>query len=140
MRFLLNGNSSDADYNADITHVFIDIDKKLAQLILNRADAFKGLKHMDAQALEVYFWDHSAQYLRYDAVPEKEVLRIDKTGEGGPTKWKPTKKTHIENMECCQMIVDESCVRWTAIPKHTSIYINSEQIPLAEIQKIAKGK
>ena len=40
------------------------------------------------------------------------------------------------NHECGQMVIVEDGVRWTCIPKHTSIYVTTETIPIAWIKEI----
>lgn len=138
MNLLLRGNSSDENYNAEIDFVAVEVTPKLARLILKRATAFRAMKRKDDKALETYFWDGSATYLRYDKVEEKHANRINY--DGFVRLPKPVDPESGENVECNQMVVDEDCVTFTAIPKHTSIYITSDRIPLGLIREVLTKK
>lgn len=138
MKILMRGNSTDENYDADISYVFVDLTPRLARLILKRIAEFKRLKKKDSSALETYYWSYEAVYLSYDKVSEKEqeAVNTDLVVDAS------TKITFDDGarVECNQMIVSDDCVSFTAIPKHSSIYIISEQIPLATIREAAGKK
>lgn len=136
MNLLMNGRSSNEDYDADISFVFVELTPKLARLILRRMAAFKALKRKDKKALETYYWDGSATYLRYDKVGEQLASKVN-TDLLVEMK-KPIDYLDGENVECDQMVVDEEAVTFTAIPKHSNIYISSERIPVSTIRKALK--
>jgi hypothetical protein len=138
MKILTQANSSNDQYDADISFVLIDLTPKLARLILKRCAEFKRLKAKDKEALETYYWCGEAIYLRYDdvAAKDQEAVNVDLIVE---TKSKLTFEDG-QRVECSQMFVDEDSVTFTAIPKHTSIYITSERIPLSTVREAAKRK
>jgi hypothetical protein len=134
----MRGNSGDENYDADIGYVFVKVTPELAKLILKRVVTFRRLKKEDKEALETYYWDRNALYLRHEKVEEEDAKEIN-TDLLIETKRSFDLDTS-ENMECCQMRVDEDTVGFTAIPKHTSIYITSERIPLNVIREVLKKK
>lgn len=136
MKILMRGNSTDENYDADISFVYVDLTAKLARLALKRIAEFKRLKAKDSSALETYYWNHDALYLRYDKVSEKEAEAVN-------TDLVVDAATEIsfddgENTECDQMTVGEGHISFTAIPKHTGIYIVSERIPLSTLREAAR--
>ena len=138
MKILMRGNSTNQDYDADISFVFVDLYPALARLMLKRIAEFKRLKKKDSSALETYYWNHEAVYLSYGQVSEKEQKAVNTDLIVDAT----TKITFEDGqrVECNQMIVSDDCVYFTAIPKHSSIYIQSEQIPLKTIREAATKK
>jgi len=138
MKILMRGNSTDENYDADISYVFVDLTPTLARQMLKRVAEFKRTKAKDTHALETYYWNHEAIYLSYGQVSEKEQEAVNTDLVVDAT----TKITFADGarVECNQMIVSDDCVYFTAIPKHSSIYIISEQIPLATIREAAGKK
>lgn len=137
MNILMRGNSNNEHYDADISFVFVELTPKLAKLILRRMAEFKRTKVKDKEALETYFWNHNAVYLRYDKVSEKMASKLNDNGEFIEIA-RPLSFDDGERIECGQMVVDEGQVYFTAIPKHTSIYIVSDRIPISTIREAAK--
>ena len=143
MKFLMRAFSSNADYNADIEYVWVDVTKELAQIILARRKLFLNAEAADKKTpgcehsslWEMYFGNHHARYFSNEKVPEELGLQVfDDTGEPVETDWDPGDDDG-ERTECDQMIVAENGVRWTTIPKHTDIYITSETIPFSKIEE-----
>jgi hypothetical protein len=129
MNILMRGFSTDEHYNADIEFVFVQVTKELAELILKRRKSFLAMEAEDKKLCEIYFFDHHATYLSYGAVPDEfqdETLK--------PLSWSPEEDSS-ENVEVAQMVLDCDGVRWTAVPKHSDIYITSETIPFTDIAK-----
>jgi transcription initiation factor IIE alpha subunit len=137
MNLLMRSNSTDENYDADISFVFVELTPTLARLILRRMAEFKRTKAKDKEALETYFWNRNAIYLRYDKVSEKMATKLNDNGEFIEIA-RSLSFDDGENTECDQMVVGEGHVYFTAIPKHTSIYIVSDRIPISTIREAAK--
>lgn len=140
-RFLTRCYSSDEDFNADCDYAEVTLDRSLAKQILARRKAFLALKKVDRSALETYYWNGMASYLRYS---DDSPLTSDQTtrlGDGSVLRIpiKQDLKMEAQPMECDQMIITEDGVRWTAIPKHTGLYITTASIPYEDVEKVAKG-
>jgi len=138
MNLLMRGHSSNSDYDADLGYVFVEMTPTLARLILRRMAAFKAMKKKDRRAVEAYFWDGSAVYLRHEQVAERLAAEVN-------SDLLIETKKHIDyrdgaNVECDQMVVGEATVHFTAFPKHSDIYITSEAIPEATIRAALKTK
>lgn len=131
MKFLLKANSSNGDYDADIGCAYVDIDRDYALQILKRHALFEGVKKEDDCGHEIYFWDYRANYLshathQYD-VDDDWVSDVDDFTTRG------------ERTECDQMVIRAGGVAWTAMPKHTDIYMTTSELSIETIKTIAES-
>jgi hypothetical protein len=139
-RFLANTYSSDENFNGDCDYADIRIYPVIAQQILERRDAFLAQRKRDSQLVESYFWDASAIFCkRLDNMPIPGK-KADLLAAGYPVRIAQSADLPCErqNVECNQMVIGEDGVKWTAIPKHTSVVITTERIAYSEIEKEAK--
>lgn len=139
MNLLIRTYSSNDEYNADISYVFVKVTAELAKTILKRAKAFKRLQDEDGDVLELSCHDRDAMYVR-DVVAEglqAEDLRgfsrneyVEIPNEVG--------ENFSEHVELCRMNIDEGTVEFCAVPKHSDITITSYRVPLSLIEKAIK--
>ena len=143
---VLKAWSSNVDYSAGCDYAAVEITEELAKLALRRIKVLGEQKAIDPSAYETYYWDSSPEYfspwLNRASPPGKaqestvtleerlEDLEVD-TREivTVPPDFR-VPESQIATVECPQMIVRDSGVAFTALVRHTDIYVTT-----AEIQK-----
>lgn len=120
----MGGDIIDTKLECDL--FVVEIDKMLAQEIVNRFKAFDSANENCGGGLwEMYFWDEvNGDYFEQDYDADGD----DPVAKGGP-----------QRVETGQMIIRADEVCWTASPKHSSIYVVTETIKRGVIQEIANG-
>jgi len=96
----------------------VEIGPDYARLLLERIKMFESIRARDQDAYELYFWDYSGQYFRGDPDEPGEVREPSRA-------------------ECNQLVVREDEVLWTAIPKHTDVYVTTDSIKTADLAEVA---
>ena len=123
MKFILQARLSMAGDTLDLPDGYdccvVDIGVAYAKLILSRMDALGGI----LRAYEIYFWDYNASWHAMD----QDLVEPTEIGEASAT-------------ECDQLIVRKDDICWTTIPKHTGLYIMSDEIKRETIEAIAAGR
>ncbi len=146
MRVILKVWSSNPDYSGGCDCAAVEISEELAKLSLRRIAVLREQKTTDASAYETYYWDSSPEYfspwlnlvnppgeVQRSTVELQEMLEsleVD-TREivTAPPEFR-VPESQIATVECSQMIVRDSGVAFTALVRHTDIYVTT-----AEIQK-----
>jgi hypothetical protein len=138
--------SSDHD-TSDCDYALIDLNRDLARLALGRISRFKAQKRIDPQLDEMYFWDGHVEY--FSPWNGEEVDKGDSFSEileklpaaGDELMRTPDDFAVPENflarVECSQMIARNNAIAFITIPKHTSYYIRTAEIPLQMIEAAA---
>lgn len=144
MKLILEATSSDEGYNGDCDYATVELTLRLAKIALRRIKALKQIHQQDDQIWEMYFWDDSPIFFEFH--DELESLTDAETGEAcvfsrsvpfhAAAEFK-VPADHFQRTECSQMIVRESEIAWTAIPKHSSVYVTTMPIPLSLLEKAA---
>jgi len=144
MKLILETTSSDENYNGDCDYATVELTPNLAKLALRRIKALKQIHEQDDQIWEMYFWDDSSVF--FEGHDELESFTDAETGEAcvfsrnvpfhAAAEFK-VPADHIQRTECNQMIVREEEIAWTAIPKHSSVYVTTMPIPLTLLEKAA---
>lgn len=144
MKLILETTSSDENYNGDCDYATVELTPNLAKIALRRIKALKQIHQQDDQLWEMYFWDDSPIF--FEGYDELESLTDAETGETcvfsrsmpfhAAAKFK-VPADHFQRTECGQMIVREEEIAWTAIPKHSSVYVTTMPIPLSLLEKAA---
>lgn len=125
LKLIVTADSSSEDYNADIDSVFVEIDKSLAQRIMERRKLFLHAKAADKDTYEMYFWGGQAVFLQNFSCSD-EWSEVD----GFP------ESVDEAETECDQMIIRESGVSWTAMPRHSGIYVTTREIDFEKIETL----
>ena len=102
---------------------------------------------MDDSLVESYFWDAHAEYFSpWLAEQEKDADALAEALEGLPAVAGDWMETPAEfsipeslraRVECGQMVIREAGVAFLAIPKHTSTYVYTAEVPLPVLETIA---
>ena len=128
-------------------YALVNLTPKLAGLALRRVAVLKEQKRLDESLVETYFWDAHAEYFSpWLAEQEKDADALAEMLDGlsavaGDWMEAPAEFSIPDSLsarvECRQMIVRETGISFLAIPKHTSSYIFSAEIPLPLLEKEA---
>jgi hypothetical protein len=128
-------------------YALVNLTPKLARLALRRVALLKEQKRLDEDLVETYFWDAHAEYFSpWFADQEKDGDALGKMLDRLPAvagDWveAPTKFSIPDSLsarvECGQMVIREAGVAFLAIPKHTSSYVYTADVPLRVLEKLA---
>lgn len=139
--FVIRTHSSDEYGVDDAQFALVSIDQEAAKLLLARHKIFANAHAADKGLWEMYYWGAPVSFYSHEAV--EEVLGADKIelAEDG-TEITPMQAERLGKMEPCrveceQTILRESGVAFTAIIKHTSLYvITNNELPLDDLEKL----
>ena len=102
---------------------------------------------MDDSLVESYFWNAHAEFFSpWLAEQETEADVLAEALERLPAVAGDWMEAPAEfaipdslraRVECGQMLVREAGIAFLAIPKHTSSYVYSDEVPLAVLEKVA---
>lgn len=145
MRLISLVTGSDNAFGCD--YALVNLTSKLAELALRRIAMLKEQKRLDESVVESYFWDNHADYFSpWLAQQEKDADALAEVLDRLPVvagDWMeaPAEFSILDSlrarMECCQMVVHEASITFVAIPKHTSSYVFTAEIPLPLLEKEA---
>ena len=143
MRMVLKVWSSNPDYNAGCDYATVEISKELAKLTLRRINILSEQKALDPALYETYYWDSSPEYFNpwvnqsgkvQESTVELEEMLENLEVDAREVVTAPldfcVSESQIVAVECAQMIVRDSGIAFTALLRHTDIYVTT-----AEIQK-----
>jgi len=155
MRVVLRVWSSNPDYSAGCDYAVVEIGEELAKLALRRINVLRDQKPLDPSISETYYWDFSAQYfspcMNRASEPEEiqaacfeleealEELQVDTCEVATALGDFNVLESQIARVECAQMIVREEGIAFTAIPKHTSIYLTTAEISKQFLESVGSG-
>lgn len=146
MRLFQKVWSSNPDYYPGCDYAVVEFYEEVAKLALRRIKVLSEQKVLDPFLYETYYWDSSPEYfsswvtranqpgeVQESSVELEEMLEkleVD-TREivTAPSDFQ-VPESQIVAVECSQMIVRHSGVAFTALLRHTDIYVTT-----AEIQK-----
>jgi hypothetical protein len=147
MRLICVVTGSDDAFGCD--YALVDLTPELAKLACRRIAILKGQKRLDESLVESYFWDDHIEYFSpWLAEEEKDADTLAETVDRLPAvagDWMSVTTDFSvpdslrARVECCQMVVREAGVAFVAIPKHTSSYIYTGEVPLSMLEKVAAG-
>ena len=128
-------------------YVLVNLTSNLAQLACRRVAMLKEQKHMDDSLVESYFWDGHAEYFSpWLAEQETEADALAEALERLPAVASDWLEAPAEfsipdslraDVECEEMIVRATEVAFLGIPKHTSTYVYTAEVPLSVLEKVA---
>jgi hypothetical protein len=130
-------------------YAMVKLTAELAGLACRRIAILKEQKRLDESLVEAYFWDDHTEYFSpWLAEEEKDADTLAETLDRLPAvagEWMGASAEFLiadslrARVECCQMVVREAGVAFVAIPKHTSSYIHTGEVPLSVLEKVAAG-
>jgi len=106
------------DYLDGFDEFVVEIGAVYARLLLERIKLLESIRAKDHDAYEIYFWDCSGEYFGGDPSEPDQVREPSRT-------------------ECNQLVVRDGEVLWTAIPKHTDVYVTTDSIKAADLAEVA---
>ncbi len=128
-------------------YALVNLTSKLARLACRRIAMLKEQKHMDESLVESYFWDAHAEYFSpWLAEQETEADALAEALERLPAVAGDWMEAPAEfsipdslraGVECGQMVIREAIVAFLAIPKHTSTYVYTAEVPLHVLERVA---
>jgi hypothetical protein len=152
VRVILRVWSTNPHYSAGCDYAVAEITEELAKLMLRRLHLLRDEKTLDPSIRETYYWDYSAQYFspwvnqptqphevevdRCELEKTLEELQVDTCEVISVPDDFHVPDSHIAAVECAQMIVREEGIAFTAIPKHTDIYLTTAEIPKQVLDSI----
>ena len=152
MRVILRVWSSNPDYSTGCDYAAVEISQELAKLMLRRINALSEQKALDPALYETYYWDSSAEYFSPWAVPPAEPGEIDAptaaleeilnslevdTEEAviAPRDFRVS-ESHIAAVECSQMVVRDGGIAFTALLRHTDIYLTTAEVSREVLESV----
>ncbi len=145
MRVILKVWSSNPDYSGGADYAAVDITGELAKLALRRMNLLSEQKALDAAVYETDYWDPSAEYFSPRAVRQIEPDEIVESNSGLEeildrleVDIKETVKAppdfqvpegRVVAVECAQMIVRDGGIAFTALLRHSDIYLTTAEVP-----------
>jgi hypothetical protein len=145
--FLSRTYASEQFGTDDHEFAIITLDREFAQRSQARRKLFEQAKKADSSLYEMYYWGGYVEYLdTLDVLVPKtlskrrlEVL-VARLLEGNVIEVPVTYRTYLENnfqrMECEQVVVSEDGVKFVALPKHTNIYVNTDDLSWDSIARL----
>lgn len=145
MRVLLKVWCSTPDYNGGCDYAAVEMSVELAKLSLRRISILSEQSALDPSLYETYYWDSSAEYFGPSATPPSAPGEQGELDEGlaqllerlevdtkeiviAPPDFQ-VPESHAVAVECSQMIVRDGVVAFTALLRHTDIYLTTAEIP-----------
>ena len=152
MQVVLKVWSSHPDYCAGCEYATVEVSPEFAKLALRRINVLREQKGRDPSLNETYYWDSSAQYFSpwVDRTSESDegqglVVGLEETLEeleidtleivAAPAEF-CVLESQFANVECAQMIVREDGIGFTAIAKHSDMYLTTAEIAKQVLESI----
>jgi hypothetical protein len=144
MQVILKVWSSNPDYSGGADYAVVEITEELAKLTLRRMNFLGEQKALDGEVYETNYWDSSAEYFSPLAVRQiepdeivesnsglEEILDrlevdIKETVKAPPDSQVPER--YIVAVECAQMIVRDGGIAFTALLRHSDIYLTTAEV------------
>jgi hypothetical protein len=142
---------SNSDHNVGCDFALVEVTPDFARLSLRRIKVLREQKALDPAVDETYCWDSAALFFSPWAGPvggtregeaaclkleeELDLLRIDRQEVVTASGDFSVPQSQIARVECVQMVVRDSGIAFTAIPKHTDFYVTTAEIPKEVLQR-----
>jgi hypothetical protein len=152
VRVVLKVWSTNPDYSAGCDYAVVEISGEFAKIMLRRINVLREQKALDPSIYETYYWDSSAQYFSpwvnrasqphevqaayFELEETLEELQVDTYEAVTAPGDFHVLDSQIATVECAQMIVREEGVAFTAIPKHTDIFLTTAEISKQVLESV----
>jgi hypothetical protein len=149
IKLIFNTNSTNENYNADCDHVIVKITPERYQLIGQRIEVLRQLKERDADIIKLCAWDYGAIWVSRETIRSAysdELLdELDEKMDRGYTLLPDDfdiSAADGQSVEVPQLVVaaygSTDAIYWKASPKHTDVYVESQQIDLPDLKGLMK--
>jgi hypothetical protein len=133
------------DFSDGCDYATVEMSEELAKLTLRRIGVLSEQSAADPSLYESYYWDSSAEYfspwatrllesekqaeLETSLAQTLERLELDtkETVIAPPDSRVP--ESQVAAVECAQMIVRDGVIAFTALLRHTDIYLTTAELP-----------
>ena len=150
MRVVLKVWSSNPDYNGGCDYAAVEISGEFAKLTLRRINVLTEQKALDPALYETYYWHSSPEYFSPWVVrpiepgePDEPDAGLEEMLDNLEVDSKETviappdfriPEGQIVAVECAHMIVRNAGTAFTALLRHTDIYLTTAEVPRQTIQ------
>jgi len=163
MHLIFNTHSSNEHYNGDCECAIIELTPALAEQIRCRVALARQARQQDSDLYELYFWGSTAEFYGQDVIDAcQEAVAAAARGRGrskAARNWLAEFEQRDyavvpngvdfnahepQRTECDQMILRvgpsshrlEYAVVWTTSPKHSDVYVTTNELPLAVMEEL----
>lgn len=112
----------------------VEINLEYAKHLLRLVRTMQTLQRRFKDIYKLEFWDRSGDYHAADDAPDGAPPSLTILGDATRVPTGDPSRT-----ECKRLMVTVDAIHWTAYPKHCDVEIETEELPLAEIQGIAEA-
>jgi hypothetical protein len=159
VKIILDTTSSDPHYNGDCDCAVVDLTPALVDQIQRRVELARRAAAEDADIYELYFWGSAVDFYDHSLVEACEEAvaagtdgqeedknaaayawssALEQTGHALLPHGVDLKRHARQRTECLQTIIRcappsrslEFEIAWTAIPKHTDVYVTTHDLSL----------
>ena len=161
MHIVLDTHSSNSEYNCDCDYAVVELTPALVDGVRRRVELVRQAGQQDNDLYELYFWGGTAAFYDLSLIDACEEALASSAGAADADKadcdWMAKfdehghallpagvdlEKLKPQRTECDQVIIRWSPwshnprfeVAWTTIPKHSDIYVNTSDLPLADLE------
>lgn len=144
-KLILSTTSSNEHWNGDCDYAVVQVDNVLANKVWIRQRLFEKIKLADSNLYKMYFWDWDPAFFSPDidkldlGFTDEFEKRLNDAGNGDiwtmPEAFEFPKEAFVK-VECTQMIVREDGVAWVTIPKHSSVYVTTVEVPYNMLKEV----
>lgn len=145
MQVILRVWSSNPDYSGGCDYAAVKISEELAKITLQRINVTCEQRARDPALYETYYWDSSAEYFSPWEVRQIEPGELAEPDAGleellasleidtketviAPSDFR-VPESQIVAVDCAQMIVRDGGIAFTALLRHTDIYLTTAEVP-----------
>lgn len=133
----------------DCDYALINLAPDVVRLALKRIVTLNECKANDPDLFELYCWNFEVQYFNpWLAEDPREADRLAEMIEALPAASMDllralsdfeVPENLVGRVECGQMVARDDAVSFVAIPKHTDVYVQTAEIPLALLHGAVSG-
>lgn len=133
----------------DCDYALIDLTPDLARLALKRIAMLNKCRANDPELFELYCWNSAVEYfspwLTEDARGADQLAEMIEALPAAsmdlllaPSNFEVPGNL-VGRVDCGQMVASDDAVSFVAIPKHTNVYVETAEIPLALLHEAVSG-
>ena len=147
MNLILKVSSTNENYNAGCDYAFVELTAELAAIALRRIQTLQEQKKLDSNIDESYYWSHfvdcffspwsnlasaerDVEAASLAVADLLETLHVDVTEIAMVPKNFKVPPSQVAAVESERMIVRADSIAFIAIPKHTSIYVQTREVTI----------
>lgn len=113
-----------------------EIDRRLAEIILERKKSFEGLLQKEVGLSDFTFWDNNIRIFSWLDEMEELLEKVEEDEMVILENKHPVSDNQFEKIECTQMIITDSEIFWRTILKKVNVEIETSGLSYDMIEKI----